>query len=259
MFWTFLKLYYLYHSVSSLHLCLNILGTKEPEPAGRDRGTTLAQHPAEVRGSWGGKGDRRAWPPWRGDEAIQRWRGGKGGGCRGQEKEKRTLCGWQRNVMKKRITKTKMIWASAKRKSWGRAEEEAERREAGYRGRKRESETGRDCMCEKCPDVTSSEEVQPHSPTLINKVTQRWDRRLTHYISMETAREEAGSSGLYQCSAVPPHPACLLLAQQQPFYWSSHIKIHQINCSHQYAVLQRSHLLCFSTNNSFKWQQNSWM
>lgn len=39
--------------------CLNILATKEPEPAGRDRGATLAQHPAEVRGSWGGGGDRR--------------------------------------------------------------------------------------------------------------------------------------------------------------------------------------------------------
>lgn len=39
--------------------CLSIRGTKEPEPAGRDRGTTLAQHPAEVGGSWGGGGDRR--------------------------------------------------------------------------------------------------------------------------------------------------------------------------------------------------------
>lgn len=69
-------------------LCLNILGTKEPEPAGRDRRMTLAKHPAEVRGSWGGEGDRRAWPPWRGDEAIQRWRGGNRGGTKDKKRRK---------------------------------------------------------------------------------------------------------------------------------------------------------------------------
>lgn len=60
MFLPFLKLLLLILERFLLMLpCLNILGTKEREPAGRDRGTTLAQHPAEIRGSWGGGGDRR--------------------------------------------------------------------------------------------------------------------------------------------------------------------------------------------------------
>lgn len=46
---------------------------REPDPAGRDRGATLAAHPAEVRGCWGAEGDRRVWTPWRrGEDAKER-------------------------------------------------------------------------------------------------------------------------------------------------------------------------------------------
>lgn len=99
----------------------------------------MAQHPAEVRGSWGGEGDRRAWPPWRGDEALQRWRGGnRGGGGRGQEKEKRTLCGWQRNVMKERMTRKQRRYERALE---GKAEEGQRRR---LREEKQDIEEGRE-------------------------------------------------------------------------------------------------------------------
>lgn len=100
----------------------------------------------------------RAWPPWRRAEVMQRWRGA----CRGQEEEKRTLWVTERCAEEKYHQR-----ANTKKETLTR-KEQTERRE---RGRDRERERERDG--EKCPDVTSSEGVQPHGPTLINKVTQR--------------------------------------------------------------------------------------
>lgn len=55
---------------------------KYTDPAGTDRGMTLAPHPAEVRGSWGREGDSGPSSPWRKDRVreLEVWYGDGGKG-----------------------------------------------------------------------------------------------------------------------------------------------------------------------------------
>lgn len=101
-----------------------------------------------------------AWPPWRRAEVMRRRRKG---GSRGQEEEKRTLWLTERcaeDEYHPRANPRPAIWK--RRRIYGKEQK-----------RKRERKGERERDGEKCPDVTSSGGVQPHGPTLINKVAQR--------------------------------------------------------------------------------------
>lgn len=88
------------------------------------------------------------------------------------------------------------------------ADEEEERKRRRTRGGgEEEGDTERGRGTGKCPDVTSSEGVQPDVPALISKVTQRSDRRLTRHISTATSRDggrSPASAASFRCGDVQP-------------------------------------------------------